>query len=156
MQPDTPAKPELAVLLAAFLGLVAATSSLEGIWYLEVAAALYQKHIGLLMNAQFDVAVAVLFYLLYSLGALVFALQPALACGSWAYAVRAGALYGFFCFCAHNLTDLADMKGYSSVIVMVDIAWGTCMSAVACALAYRLARSVRRRPPPILPAMRQA
>jgi len=131
-------------LVVAFLGLVVATSSLEGIWYLSIAEGLYNAQIGALMKVPFDVPVAVLFYLIYALGAVIFALRPALERRSLRHAVGAGAMYGFFCFCAHNLTDLADVKGFSWQIALVDIAWGTGMSAVASLLAYRLARSAGR------------
>jgi len=131
-------------LVVAFLGLVVATSSLEGIWYLGVADRLYDAQIGTLMKVPFDVPVAVLFYLVYALGALIFALRPALEQRSLRHAISAGAMYGFFCFSAHNLTDLADVKGFSWVIALVDIAWGTGMSAIASLLAYRLARSAGR------------
>ncbi len=151
MNADSARQPEMTQLVVAFLGLVVATSSLEGIWYLGIAEGLYQSKIGLLMNLQFDVFVAVLFYLFYSLGAIIFALFPALQAGSWRRAVRGGALYGFFCFSAHNLTDLADVKGFSWEITVIDIAWGTGMTAVACLLAYRLARCVRRQPASNLP-----
>ncbi len=151
MQADSTRQPEFMQLVVAFIGLVAATSSLEGIWYLGVAEHIYQSKIGLLMNAQFDVFVAVLFYLFYSLGAIIFALYPALRAASWPLAMRAGGLYGFFCFSAHNLTDLADVKGFSWEITVIDIAWGTAMTAVACLLGYRLARCVRRQPAIELP-----
>jgi uncharacterized membrane protein len=134
-------------LIVAYLGLVVTSSSLEGIWYLGIAASLYEAKIGPLMNVQFDVSIAVLFYLVYSLGALIFALRPALQAGRWQPAARCGALYGFFCFSAHNLTDLADVKGFSWEIALVDIAWGTAMTTVACLLAFRLARCLRRDAP---------
>lgn len=132
-------------LVMAYLGLVVVTSSLEGIWYLGIAADLYNAKIGPLMNVQFDVPIAVLFYLFYALGAMIFALRPALRLRSLRHAVGCGALYGFFCFAAHNLTDLADVKGFSWEIALVDIAWGTAMTAVSSLLAFRLARCVARR-----------
>ena len=133
--------PQLAV---AFAALVISTSSMDAIWYLNVAQSIYFERIGMLMNAQFDVAVAVLFYVFYSIGAIIFSVRPGLLRQSWSAALQGGALYGFFCFAAHNLTDLADVKGFSWEIAVIDIGWGTCMTAVACALAYFLARSVRR------------
>lgn len=138
--------PDRLQLAAAFVGLVAATSSLEGIWYLDVAEDIYHQHIGVLMNLQFDALVAVLFYLFYSLGALIFAVGPALHKTSLRHALLMGGLYGFFCFSAHNLTDLADVKGYNWQITLIDITWGTAMTAVASGLSYRLARCLQRAP----------
>ena len=148
MQSRPPQPIDALPLLLAYLGLVVSSSSLEGIWYLGIAASLYDAKIGPLMNVQFDVSIAVLFYLVYSLGALIFALRPALQAGRWQVAARCGALYGFFCFSAHNLTDLADVKGFSWEIAAVDIAWGTAMTTVVCLLAFRLACCLRRDTPP--------
>lgn len=128
--------------IVAYVTMVAASSSLEGIWYLGLADRYYQQQIGALLNGQFDALAAALFYLVYALGAFVFALQPAFRAHSWKLALRAGAMYGFFCFCAHNLTDLADVRGYTAPIAAIDIAWGTFMSAVASTLAYVAARRV--------------
>ena len=127
---------EFARLAAAYLTLVIASSSMEGIWYLDIASDLYEKEIGTLMNAQFDVLVAAIFYLVYALGAVVFSVRPALETRSLVTALRRGAMYGFFCFSAHDFTDLADVHGYTWKIALVDIAWGTFMSAAACSLAY--------------------
>jgi uncharacterized membrane protein len=124
----------------AFVAMAGAASALEGIWYLDVAEPLYQREIGRLLNVEFDGFVAILFYLVYALGALVFALRPALRSGRWQQAAGLGALYGFFCFSAHNLTDLADVRGYTATIAAVDIAWGVCMSAAASSLAFLASR----------------
>lgn len=124
----------------AYVTLVAASSSLEGIWYLGVAEGIYQRQIGALLNPEFDAGVAALFYLVYALGALVFALRPALQSRSLGRALGLGALYGGFCFCAHNLTDLADVRGYTASIAALDIAWGIFMSTVASGLAFVAAR----------------
>jgi len=127
-------------IFVAYAVLVAASSALEGIWYLDLAEPYYTRQIGALLNPEFDALVAALFYLIYGAGAYFFALRPALREGSWRLALGASAGYGFFCFCAHNLTDLADVRGYTAPIATLDIAWGTFMTTVAGALAYLAAR----------------
>ena len=135
---------DLPQLLLAFAVLAIAASSLEAIWYLGIAQSIYSDRIGILMNAQFDFFVAVLFYLVYSTGAVIFAVRPALRVRSLAVALRGGALYGFFCFSAHNLTDLADLKGFSAEIAVIDMGWGTFMTAAACGTSYFVARALRK------------
>ena len=138
LEASKPKLPEPLQLAIGFAALVVTTSSMEAIWYLGLAQQLYAAQIGAIMNVQFDVFVAALFYLVYSLGAIVFAVRPALTAASWRRALLWGGYYGFFCFSAHNLTDLADVKGYSWQITVIDIAWGTFMSAAACLLSYSL------------------
>ncbi len=139
-------------LVGAFLALLAASSSLEAIWYLGIAQDVYFSRIGRLMNTEFDLTVAVFFYLIYSLGALIFVVRPAMLARSCKQAARMGALYGFFCFSAHNLTDLADMKGFSLEITIIDMIWGTIMTAAACTLAYFLGRCLGKSASVALPA----
>jgi len=136
----------IAQLAVTYVALVVTTSSMEAVWYLGLAKDTYAAQIGSLMNAQFDVFVAALFYLCYSLGANVFSVRPALLARSWSQAAGLGALYGFFCFSAHNLTDLAYVKGYTAQIALIDICWGTGMTSVACLLSYLLGRRVLRQP----------
>jgi uncharacterized membrane protein len=151
MEIRTTRSADLPPLLVAFLTLAIAASSMEAIWYLNIAESLYFERIGTLMNTQFDLFVAILFYVVYSTGAVIFAVRPALQTRSWKTAVRAGALYGFFCFSAHNLTDLADMKGFSAQIAIIDMAWGTFMTATACCLSFLLARQMRKTRRAVLP-----
>jgi len=113
---------------------------MEGLWYLGRAERPYQRPIGVLLNVQFDALVARFFCLRYALGAFVFALRPAFAAISWMLALRAGAMYGFFCFSPPNLTDLAVAGGNTTLIVALDIAWRTFMSATVCTLSYLAAR----------------
>jgi uncharacterized membrane protein len=138
----TPLKPALSQLVVACVVLAICASSMEALWYLVVARELYFETIGALMREQFDVFVAFLFYVFYALGATVLALQPALRARSWRAAMLGGAAYGFSCFAAHDLTDLADLKGYSTLIAVVDIAWGTFMTTTASLLAFLAARRV--------------
>ncbi|SPE34536.1 Integral membrane protein [Burkholderiales bacterium] len=145
METGKPKMVEFAQLAIAFVALVVTTSSMEAVWYLGLAKDTYATQIGPLMNAQFDVFVAALFYLCYSLGATIFAVRPALLARSWRHAAGFGALYGFFCFSAHNLTDLADVKGYTAQIALIDMCWGTCMTALACLLSYAIALRARQR-----------
>jgi uncharacterized membrane protein len=136
MTPNARTRVEFARLAAAYVSMVIASSSMEGIWYLGIASDLYEKEIGSLMNVQFDVLVAAIFYLVYALGAIVFSVRPALESRSLATALQRGAMLGFFCFSAHDLTDLADIHGYTWKIALIDISWGIFMTATACSIAY--------------------
>ncbi len=140
MDTPTPARAALPQLAVACVVMAITASAMEALWYLVIAKGLYFATIGALMREQFDVFVAVLFYVFYALGATALALRPALRARSWRLAMAAGATYGFSCFAAHNLTDLADLNGYSALITVVDIAWGTFMTTTASLLAFLAAR----------------
>lgn len=77
---------------------------------------------------------AELFYLLYPIALLVFAVPQADAGGSWR-AAGFGALFGFFAYATYDLTNLATLKGWSVSFALVDVLCGTLLSAAAAAAA---------------------
>jgi uncharacterized membrane protein len=83
---------------------------------------------------------AILFYLLYVAALLVFAVLPGLERGSLGRAAALGAGLGFICYCTYDLTNLSLARGFPTVVAVVDIAWGTVLSAGVAAVAYTLAR----------------
>jgi len=72
---------------------------------------------------------AVLFYLLYVVGVLVF------VSGGMAATPRSallyGALFGLFCYATFDLTSLALLKHWSSAVAAVDVSWGAAVTAVS-------------------------
>jgi uncharacterized membrane protein len=79
------------------------------------------------------------FYALYLVGVLIFAVRPALAAGSARQAVVFGALYGFFCYMTYDLTNLATLRDWPWLVALVDISWGMLLSAAAAWGGYRAA-----------------
>jgi uncharacterized membrane protein len=72
---------------------------------------------------------AILFYLLYVVGLLVF------VCGGMAATPRAtllyGALFGLFCYATFDLTSLALLKYWSWAVAALDVSWGAVVTAVS-------------------------
>jgi uncharacterized membrane protein len=80
---------------------------------------------------------AVLFYLLYVVGILVFVSGPAAATPQ--STLLYGALFGFFCYATFELTSLSLLKHWTWAVVAVDISWGTFVTAVAATLGLMMA-----------------
>ena len=72
---------------------------------------------------------AVLFYLLYVAGTVIFVSGGAGA--SWSSTLLFGALFGFFCYATFDLTSLALLKHWSWPVAIVDVAWGSFVTAVS-------------------------
>ena len=85
---------------------------------------------------------AILFYLLYPAGIVIFALG--LAGSNWQQALLYGALFGFFCYATFDLTALALLRGWTWPAAAVDIAWGTFVTAVYATLGLLIANAVSR------------
>jgi uncharacterized membrane protein len=119
--------------LAAYAGTMIVMVGLDMLWLGVIAKPIYQSGIGHLMADQPDVSVAVLFYALYGLGLVVFAVLPAGPAPGWAKTVGMAALFGFFAYATYDLTNLATLKQWPIGLSVMDMAWGTCISAAAAA-----------------------
>ena len=119
--------------LAAYAGTMIVMVGLDMLWLGVIAKPIYQSGIGHLMADQPDVPVAVLFYAVYGLGLVVFAVLPAGPAPGWAKTVGMAALFGFFAYATYDLTNLATLKQWPIGLSVMDMAWGTCISAAAAA-----------------------
>jgi uncharacterized membrane protein len=70
---------------------------------------------------------AVLFYLLYVVGVLIFVSADSRAPHS---TLLYGALFGLFCYATFDLTALALLKHWSWAVAVVDVSWGAVVTAV--------------------------
>jgi uncharacterized membrane protein len=105
---------------------------IDSVWLRTMYARLYKPEIGeLMMTNGFRLVPAVIFYLLYILGMMIFAVGPALQSGRWQTALLWGALLGFFCYMTYDLTNHATMKVWSTKVTVLDILWGTFLTGSA-------------------------
>jgi uncharacterized membrane protein len=72
---------------------------------------------------------AILFYLLYVAGIVIFVSGGAGA--TWQSTLLYGALFGFFCYATFELTSMSLLKQWSWAVVVVDVAWGSFVTAVS-------------------------
>ena len=117
--------------LAAYLATALVMVALDMLWLGVVAKTTYQQAIGHLMAAQPKVVAAVVFYALYALGLLVFAMAPQAEDAAWGRTVSMGALFGFFAYAIYDLSNLAMLRDWPIRLTLVDMAWGTALSAPA-------------------------
>ena len=72
---------------------------------------------------------AILFYLLYVVGILIFVSGSATA--TWQSTLPYGALFGFFCYATFELTSLSLLRQWTWPVVLMDVTWGTFVTAVS-------------------------
>lgn len=104
-----------------------------------IAKGLFQSQVGDMLG-ELRVTPAVLFYLLYPVGILIFV--NASPGATWQSTLLFGALFGFFCYSTFELTNMALLKHWSWTVVVVDIAWGTFVTAVSATLGLVIANWV--------------
>jgi uncharacterized membrane protein len=82
----------------AYLACLVVMGGLDFLWLTNMSGPVYRRDLGSLLADDPNMAVAVIFYLAYVVGVLIFAVRPALASGDWRTATLYGALFGFFCY----------------------------------------------------------
>lgn len=102
---------------------------LDGIWLGSVARPFYRSQLGFLLTESPNWAAVGIFYLLFVAGLVVFVVSPGARDGSLGRAVARGGLFGLVTYAAYDLTNLATVEGWPLVVTVVDLAWGTILSA---------------------------
>jgi uncharacterized membrane protein len=115
--------------------------ALDMLWLVVIAKDIYQKYMGHLMRPMPNWPVAITFYLLFIVGLIIFAIYPAVRNNSWTYALFYGAMFGFFTYMTFDLTSLAVLKDYSWQITIIDIIWGTVLSASVSISTYLIVKN---------------
>jgi uncharacterized membrane protein len=110
----------------------------DAVWLSLMAPRLYRPTLGDIMLTGVNLFPAVLFYGLYPIGLVLFAVLPALKNGNTATAAVLGALFGFFTYATYDLTNQATLRNWSSLLSAADIGWGTVLGALAAALSFWL------------------
>lgn len=118
------------VIAGGLMGLI------DGIWLGVVANRLYKSQLGPLLLEKPNMVAAVLFYIIFVVGIVVFAVMPAVAAGDWRVALGYGALLGLVTYATYDLTNLATLKDFPVKIVIVDLIWGTVLTATVATLTY--------------------
>lgn len=106
------------------------------IWLGVVAKKLYAKYLGYIMTDQINWVAAVLFYIIFVAGMLFFVINPALKDNSLMVALGVGALYGFLTYATYDLTNLATLKDWPLTITVIDLVWGTTLSALTSTISF--------------------
>lgn len=109
---------------------------LDLLWLGVVARSFYQTHMGHLMRADVNWVAAVVFYLVFVVGIVVFVVWPAIERESLVRALSLGALFGLVTYAAYDLTSLAVMEGFPLEIALGDLLWGTVLCASVSAITY--------------------
>jgi uncharacterized membrane protein len=112
------------------------------IWLGVAAKNFYAKQLGPLMTPNVNWAAAILFYLLFLLGLVVFVIAPAVEKDSWVHAILFGALFGLISYATYDLTNLATLKDWPLALTVVDLIWGTVLAGSVSVGTYLIAHKI--------------
>ena len=117
---------------------------LDAIWLTWAGPNLYKPVIGEIMSESFRLLPAILFYLIYLMGMLWFAIKPALRSRRLKDAIVNGAILGAICYSTFDLTSQAVFKVWASHITIIDIIWGTIVTSVSAVVSSYFALKLIR------------
>lgn len=119
----------------AYAGAIAAFLILDGLWLGLVAKSFYADQLGALMRKNFLPVPAVAFYLAYTAGLVFLAVRPGQPDISLANVAFYGAVVGFLSYGTYDMTNLATLKDWPWRVSVVDLIWGTALSAAVATVS---------------------
>jgi uncharacterized membrane protein len=84
---------------------------------------------------------AAVFYLLYIAGLTFLVVLPALAANQLGSAIARGAVLGLLAYGTYDLTNLAIIRGWPVNVTLIDLAWGTVLTAITAGAAFLITRA---------------
>jgi len=115
---------------------------IDMVWLVLVAKKFYQEQIGFLMKPDINWFAAIIFYLLFIAGLIIFVISPAVEKHSWVHALLFGALFGLITYATYDLTNLATLKDWPLIVTVVDLIWGTVLASAISLITYLMANKI--------------
>jgi uncharacterized membrane protein len=116
--------------------------AIDMVWLAVVAKNFYQKQIGFLMKPDINWLAAIIFYLLFITGLIIFVITPAMVKQSWVHALLYGALFGLVTYATYDLTNLATVKDWPLLVTVVDLVWGSVLAASVSVITYLISNRI--------------
>lgn len=111
---------------------------IDMLWLGFFAKNFYAKHLGFLMTKNIVWPAAIIFYLIFITGLILFVITPALEKSSLLHALIFGALFGLITYATYDLTNLATIKDWPVIVTIVDLIWGMGLSAAVSIIVYAI------------------
>lgn len=117
---------------------------LDGVWLGFVATDFFQSHLGYIMRDEINLGLALVFYLFYAVGIVIFGVRPALDNNRWQTALLFGGLFGFFAYATYDITNYITIEGWPGIVVLVDTSWGTGVTALSSLIGWFVTSRILR------------
>jgi uncharacterized membrane protein len=126
----------MAYYLKLYLIILIAFFAIDMVWLGLVARTFYREHLGFLLAPNTKWIAAIMFYLLFILGILVFVVVPGLDDDSLRATLLRAALFGLVTYATYDLTNLATVKDWPVLVTVVDLIWGTVLSVTVSLVSF--------------------
>jgi uncharacterized membrane protein len=114
--------------------------AIDMLWLGSVARPFYRKYLGYLMAPNPNWIAALIFYLLFILGILVFVVLPGLEANSLRITLLRAAMFGLITYATYDLTNQATLKDWPVIVTVVDMTWGVVLSVTVSWISFLAGR----------------
>jgi len=110
--------------------------TIDFLWLGLLARRFYAKYLGFLLSTKPVWSAAILFYLLFVAGVIVFVVSPSLHVGSAKRVLLLGGLFGLITYGTYDLTNLALVKEWPWIVTVIDMCWGSMLAAIVSYVGF--------------------
>lgn len=135
---------QLTKYVVAYVATLIVFFALDFVWLSIMGNSLYKPTLGDILLPKFSPAPALIFYVLYIVGVVIFAIAPAIQSGTWTTALLFGALFGFFAYGTYDMTNMSTLRNWTLQITVADMIWGTVLTGVSASAGYAISKAALR------------
>jgi uncharacterized membrane protein len=110
--------------------------------WLNRAMGFYRNSLGDLLAEKPNLVAAAALYLIYFVGIVVFTVMPAARSDAWGSSLLLGGLLGLVAFATYDLTNLATLSRWPVAVTVVDMVWGTFVTALSSLAGFVAIRTL--------------
>ncbi len=116
--------------------------AIDMLWLGVISKDFYKQQLGYIMTPNVNWYAAIIFYLIFIAGLVLFVISPALAKNSIQHAIVFGAMFGLITYATYDLTNLATIKDWPLKVTIVDMIWGAVLASSVSAVTYYIANKI--------------
>lgn len=116
--------------------------AVDMVWLVLVARSFYKKYLGYIMAPAISWLPAIIFYLLFIFGILVFVVLPGVKENSLQNTILRAALFGLITYATYDLTNLATLNQWPLIVTLADLLWGMVVTTIVSIAGFYMAKWV--------------
>lgn len=129
------------VYLIAYFTSLLSMLALDAVWLGIMVRRFYAPRMSHLMAETLHWAPAAIFYLLYAAALCYLVILPALEKDAKAlHVLSMGSVFGLIAYGTYDLTNQATLRNWPVTVTILDMCWGTCMTALVSLFTVMMVR----------------
>ena len=113
--------------------------AIDMLWIGVIAKNFYREKLSFIFTGDVRWVPAIIFYLIFIAGIIYFVIIPGFTHHNWKIVLMNGAFLGLLCYATYDLTNMSTIKQWPLIVTLVDIVWGTFLTATVSITSYFVA-----------------